>query len=191
MKHKALFTLGAVTATAIGAILYLGWRRMNSCAVRVSEGAPIDGGSITAFPRDVSDGVSSGEAVSFDSELSFIGMSDGTAFDGNVYTLHASLKDDRVFGRISRRDRFGDSDEQSFVSDDAFMKALSRLIEAHGIEKLNGYYHKTNALPDMYGTSIDISYASGQHISAYDNESGFLTEKAMTDIVNLFYTQIN
>jgi len=163
---------------------------MNSCALRVNKGEPVDGGSTTAFPRDVSDGVSYDEAVSFDSELSFIGMSDGTAFDGNVYTLHASLKDNRVYGRISRRDRFGDSDEQNFTANTDFMKELTTLIALHSIEKHNGYYHKTNALPDMYGTSVDVRYASGEYISAYDNESSFLTEKAMTDIVNLFYTQI-
>ena len=62
---------------------------------------------------------------------------------------------------------------------------MSRIYE---FAQHNGYSHKISGLPDMYGATLDIKYASGESIYAYDNQDCFIPFEAMKELVELFNT---
>ena len=51
------------------------------------------------------------------------------------------------------------------------MPKLTALAREHGLAKNNGYHSQTHGLPEDFGGSVDIRYASGERISISDNQS--------------------
>ena len=71
-----------------------------------------------------------------------------------------------------------------------FLAKLQEIAAAYNFAQHNGYYHKVSGLPDMYGERLDIIYASGEQICAYDNQSRFLPYEAAEELILLFSASI-
>ena len=66
------------------------------------------------------------------------------------------------------------------------MTNLQEIVSKYNFAQYNGYISKVSGLPDMYGAKIDIKYASGESIYAYDNQDWFIPFEAIEELVRIF-----
>lgn len=146
----------------------------------------IDGGVVKRYWTDAPKVIESNEIVSFHCEISLIAACDVDDLGHRVYTLNAELKDGEALVKYDWRERGGESDKAEYKADADFMVHLQEIVTTYDFAKHNGYYHTVSGLPDMYGESLDIVYASGERIHAHDNQSGFLSLEAEKALIMLF-----
>ena len=65
--------------------------------------------------------------------------------------------------------------------------ALVGLVRESGIARKNGYNSTTHGLPENFGGSVTIKYASGEKISISDNQSPVITPETGSKIAELLY----
>ena len=75
--------------------------------------------------------------------------------------------------------------EWALVKENVFPK-LTALVRERDIARNNGYHSRTHGLPQDFGGSIDIRYASGEQISISDNQSPILGYDAGLEIAGIF-----
>ncbi|NLP48904.1 MAG: hypothetical protein GX345_08215 [Clostridiales bacterium] len=63
---------------------------------------------------------------------------------------------------------------------------LQELVDRHELAKLNGTGGYTDGLPQDFGSTLMIKYASGEMIYASDNNTPIVPVKASLDIFNFF-----
>lgn len=66
------------------------------------------------------------------------------------------------------------------------MTSLQELVSKYNFAQYNGYISKVSGLPDMYGAKLDINYASGESIYAYNNQDCFIPFEAIEELIELF-----
>ena len=132
------------------------------------------------------------EIISFDLEVSLytIVLEEESELIGRNYKLSAVLEDGAVKSKFKWRDRAGGGEEHDFSADASFMISLQEIVSKYNFAKYNGYVSKVSGLPDMYGAKIDINYASGENIYAYNNQDEFVPFEAIGELVELFEMQI-
>lgn len=153
----------------------------------------IDGGVVhNETELDAPKIIESEEITNFECEISFIAM----AFDeeselcGRVYNIGAVLNDDGVvYVKSKWRDRAGSSETNEYESDISFMKELQQIVKKHDLAKHNGYVRRVSGLPDMYGAKLDVKYASGESIYAYNNQDILIPLEAATELIELFSSE--
>lgn len=112
-----------------------------------------------------------------------------TELEYDTYHLSAVLKDNVVAGRYRASTRYGEEVEDSFEADVSFMEDLQKIVSKHDFARNNGLRMEVKGLPDNYGAELTVIYASGESISAYDNQDGFLSVAAMEALEELFFGQ--
>lgn len=135
--------------------------------------------------------VESTEIVSFECSFSLIAkvLEEESELAGRVYTLRAVAENRAVTCMADWYDRSGGSEKTEFTADASFMAALQEIVERYDFARYNGYVSRVSGLPDMYGAKLDIEYASGESIYAYDNQSTFLPLEAIKELAGLFSSQ--
>ena len=149
----------------------------------------IDGGVKTYNSGEESPKViESTEIISFEFEFSLynIVVEEESELVGRNYKLSAVLEDGAVKSKIKWRDRVGAGEEGDFTADISFMTSLQEIVSKYNFAQYNGYISKVSGLPDMYGAKIDIKYASGESIYAYDNQDCFISIDAIKELVKIF-----
>ncbi|MBQ3934174.1 MAG: hypothetical protein II715_00005 [Clostridia bacterium] len=73
----------------------------------------------------------------------------------------------------------------AFVRKDVFPSLVS-LVKECGLAKENGHHSQTAGLPENFGGSISVRYASGETISVSNNQSPVLRRETAFRIVRLF-----
>ena len=149
----------------------------------------IDGGVKTYNSGEDSPKViESTEIVSFKCEFSLIAaaLEEENELSGRIYKLSAVLEDATVKSKIKWRNRAGAGEEHDFTADASFMESLQEIVSKYNFVQYNGYISKVSGLPDMYGAKLDIKYASGESIYAYNNQDCFISLDAMNELVELF-----
>lgn len=130
--------------------------------------------------------IESTEIISFWCCFSTLAYEDSTELDASVYSLNAKLND----GIVSCRYRSSsDGSDISFDADASFMQKLQEIVAEYDLAQLNGIYSETKGLPDMYGIDLTVDYASGEWISAYNNDDNLLSFEAMKALQTLFYEE--
>ena len=161
----------------------------SGCGLPVRETDDIDGGVKTYNNGEDSPKViESTEIVSFEFEVSLynIVVEEESELVGRNYKLSAVLEDGAVKSKIQWRDRAGAGEEGDFTADTSFMTSLQEIVSKYNFAQYNGYISKVSGLPDMYGAKIDIKYASGESIYAYDNQDCFISIDAINELVEIF-----
>ena len=176
------FSLGAaLTVTAIaGGILAFN----RHCREQNSDN--IDGGVVKRYWSDAPKVIVSNEITEFHSVISLISAYHADEVGHRVYRLDAVIENNAVLVRYDWYDRQGDSDKAEYKTDADFMARLQEIVSAYDFAQYNGYYHSVSGLPDMYGETLDVIYASGERLHVYDNQSGFLPYEAIIELVMLF-----
>ncbi len=149
----------------------------------------IDGGVVRHNDgADAPKVIESTEIVEFICEFSLLTAFEPGELGNNNYELRASLKEDVVEGsfKVWGRDSGEDGNDFTFASDSSFMTELQEIVSKHELVRHNGYTHTVSGLPHMYGAKLDIRYASGESIYAYNNQDCFLSYDAMQDLAALF-----
>ena len=136
----------------------------------------------TKAPKTVTDTHITG----FSCEFSTFALAEDVLGNRN-YQLEATLSGGNVTGSYGSYDRFGSRIKRVLLADAAFMERLQTIVQEHDFACHNGYHTHVSGLPDNYGSSIRITYASGEEIHASDNQDGFLSVEAMTGLEALFY----
>lgn len=78
----------------------------------------------------------------------------------------------------------------AFVKDDIF-PTLDKLVREYDIVSNNGYHSETYGLPENFGGSVDIKYASGEKISFSNNQTPIIKSEAGLKIAEIFGEYIN
>ena len=148
-----------------------------------------DGGVVSYDAgNDAPKHINSDKIIGFDCTLSYIDavFDEENELEGRVYKLCAILKDELVKVDFSFRKRIEGGEKHEFFTDVSFMKKLHAVVSKYDIAKYNGYCHRVSGLPDMYGECIDIRYASGESIYAFDNQDGFLPTEVGAEMIKIF-----
>ncbi|MBR5519114.1 MAG: hypothetical protein IKU55_00195 [Clostridia bacterium] len=103
-----------------------------------------------------------------------------------VYHLEANIRGDGVSGRLRFRPRNASGTDTAFSADRGFLDVLAGVIERYGLARFNGTHVTVSGLPDMYGAELHVCYASGESISASDNQDCFLPPAALSELVRAF-----
>jgi len=147
----------------------------------------IDGGVVRHNDgADAPKVIESTEIVEFICEFSLLTTFEPGELGNNNYELRVSRKDDVVEGSFRKWGRDSGKNDFTFASDSSFMTKLQEIVSKHDLVRHNGYTHTVSGLPYMYGAKLDIRYASGESIYAYNNQDCFLSYDAMYDLAALF-----
>lgn len=143
----------------------------------------VDGGVRHYVDTDAPKKIESTQIVSFSCEFSATNLAlDSSPVAGRYYTLYA----EQERGSYEAR---GDGDvysKKEFTPDAAFFAALQQIVARYDLAQYNGQFYKVSGLPPDLGTILQIRYASGENISASNNQSCFLPLEAMEELVELF-----
>ena len=157
-----------------------------SCGKEETSAVPEeDGSDKNTTVVDAPKTMESTEITAFDCTFSTLDMDEGD-LSGHVYTLQASLQAGTVNGGITVRDQDGNNENNVFTADAVFMQQLQSIVKDHALASHNGLRHQVSGLPDTYGAELCVTYASGEEISAGDNQDNFLSPAAMRALVELF-----
>lgn len=124
--------------------------------------------------------------IRFIVEMSTVADAEENEYCGYVYNLNAVLENGAVKGSYKCRDRYGSVFEQRFRASVKFMSDLYHIVIEYDLARYNGESCFVAGLPDNYGSSVDIMFASGEYIYASDNQSNFITGNAVKELVDLF-----
>jgi len=105
---------------------------------------------------------------------------------GRVYELNAVIENDVAKCKIEWYSRSDSGEDREFTADASFMTKLQGIVSKYNFAQHNGYSSTVSGLPAMYGAKLDINYASGESIYAYDNQNQFLPFEAIVELVDLF-----
>jgi|GEM_PF-767527 len=78
----------------------------------------------------------------------------------------------------------------AYVKEDVF-PSLVRFVRDRDIAKSNGFHSTTHGLPENFGGSVDIRYASGEKISFSNNQTSIISYDAGAEIAKLFAKAMN
>lgn len=139
----------------------------------------------TSIQTDVSapKAIESTEIMSFWCCFSTLAYDETDELGNSVYALNARVTDDIVTCRYRSS---SDNTDISFSADTSFMEELQKIAADHDLAQYNGIYSETKGLPDMYGADLTVDYASGEWISAYNNDDNYLSFEAMAALKSLF-----
>ena len=163
---------------------------MGGCSLSVPEAEPDGGVTKLNTGADSPKVIESTEIVDFQCEFSLVAavLEEESELDGRVYKLQAVFDGENTNCKIKWHDRYGEGETREFMTDASFMTKLQEIVAKYDFAQHNGYSHHVSGLPDMYGATLDIKYASGESIYAYDNQDCFILFGAMKDLVELFDT---
>lgn len=178
--HWLLLGLGITAAAVAGCIAAACCRR----SARNSD--DIDGGVVKRYWADAPKVIESTEITEFHGEISLLASCETDGLGHRVYRLDAVVRDCEVLVKYGWYDRQGKSDKAEYKADADFMVRLQEIVAAYDFAQYNGYYHTVSGLPDMYGETLHIIYASGERIDVHDNQSGFLPLQAEQALIMLF-----
>ena len=132
--------------------------------------------------------ISSTEITSFKCSFTTANALNPGGLGRRFYSFEASLQSGKVTG--SYRSEVSSSPDETvsdaFETDPDFMVELQAIISEHDIAKYNGISIRVGGLPPKLGSRIYITYASGEEISAANNQSNFLTVSEMEALEALF-----
>ena len=150
--------------------------------VRAEEEPPIPtpGGTDDFSDPNAPKTVGSTDITCFDLEASMLQYSNINA-EQPFYTFHAEKGEGGVTASC-----YGGTEPVTFTADRYFLAALQDIVARYDLAQYNGMYRETHGLPENFGSSLHIIYASGEKISASDNSIQFLPFELIRDLVRLF-----
>ncbi|MBE6953994.1 MAG: hypothetical protein E7452_10640 [Ruminococcaceae bacterium] len=147
----------------------------------------IDGGKYSVVDTTVPKSIRCRRITSFFCTFSTVAYLDSPeAPPAGIYRLEARRTGNSADCRYSFRPRDDSCTDTIFTADRSFLDDLSGIVGKRKLVQFNGMHTSVSGLPDFYGAELRICYASGESISASDNEDCFLPPAALTDFVRAF-----
>ena len=156
---------------------------------RRSDGTPTRGGIRTDnTDPDAPKAINSTEIISFECSFSTLRDLDPGKLGKRFCSFQAARQNGSVIG--SYRSDVPSSPELSvkcdFKTDASFMAKLQDAVSNHGISRHNGLSVRVSGLPSKLGAKLYIVYASGETVSASNNQTNFLSSEEMEAIEAVF-----
>lgn len=146
-----------------------------------------DGGTSQHQDQNAPKSISSTKISSFYCVFSAFAIPEEDTFlAGNCYRLEAVWENGCVKGHFHSYDRFGSQKDREFQTDKIWMQRIQKIISDYNFVRYNGSFLYVSGLPDMYGSEIRITYASGESICAKNNQDSFIPIRAMEALYALF-----
>ena len=133
----------------------------------------IDGGTHIKRNENLPKTIQSTEITNFEVEFSltcFIDSNDPDKDWNGHFLLSCKLQDGKVCCRYCHTKRYEGNLDFTFEAQPDFLTELEKIVREEDIAKFNGYSSITSGLPDMFGSSVSVDYASGEYIYTCDNQ---------------------
>ena len=132
--------------------------------------------------------IASAEIVSFDCAFSTLYKLTPCKLDKRFYSFEATIQNGKATGKyLSEKPSSPDKTVNgSFEADADFLAMLQNIVANHDLAKYNGLSRRVSGLPPKLGAKLYITYASGETISASNNQTNFLSPEEMQTIERLF-----
>ena len=178
---KRMFWIAALLIVAVAVVLA-------GCARQTpSEVVEADGGVQNDTSYDAPKTIESTQIIAFRCDFSAFAISaEDTRLANHAYKLEAVLENGAVKGSYYAYTRY-DGERKTFRASHKFMNDLQQVVAEHDLAQHNGLSYRVSGLPEGYGATLSVTYASGESIHASNNQSCFLSIDAMEA---LFYAQI-
>lgn len=144
---------------------------------------PVDGGVTDRSDPDAPKTIESTQIVAFDCRFSTMDADEPGALGNHIYQLQAKLENGAVKGTYAVLDA---GEEHAFRESHDFLSELQGLAEMYELAQYNGRDLSVAGIPDEFGARLDVQYASGEQIYAFDNQDNFLSWGAMNALLGLF-----
>ena len=144
----------------------------------------IDGGVKDSTDPNAPKTIKSTEITRFSCWFSTIPDADPGVLGNRIVQLTAERKGDTVYGVYDVRSEGGVKRE--FTAPASFMDELQGIAEMFDLAQHNGYSYHVSGIPNEFGATLDVEYASGEKIYASDNQDNFLSFGVMNALVQLF-----
>ena len=147
------------------------------------------GGTDATLDKSAPKVIASREMTLFDVSCSFYGvvLPDGSR-EKPLHWFHAFAaptgEGSFLFLKTSRRYSDEYSSAWAYVKEDVF-PALVDLVNDVDLAEKNGYHSTTHGLPQNFGGSVNVRYASGEAISFSDNQSPIMSISVANKIADL------
>ena len=150
-----------------------------------------DGGVRNDTSYDAPKVIESNLIISFQCEFSALAIpEEDTYLSGKNYQLEAVLRDGAVKGNYHSYGRYNEREDGNFAADHSFMYRLQEIVAKYDFAQYNGTSITVNGLPEMYGLSLQIVYASGERIDASNNQECLLPVAALEELEMLFRQEL-
>lgn len=131
--------------------------------------------------------ICSTEILSFDCAFSTFNRSESGSLHRGYYSLTAAAEDGAVTGSYyCAVNAQGNPESASFEADASFLAELHSIIAEQDLAEHNGLSIHVGGLPPKLGCDLCVTYASGEQISAHNNQTNFLALKQMEALEALF-----
>ena len=154
----------------------------------------VEGGSYTDVDKKAPTEIVSEEITSFSCKVytnAFSELDEGLDWGKYEFKVSRDEETGKYTGTYSFTDSHADliRPEFTFEPDGEFLKKVNQIIKDSNIVKINGTHHKTNGIPDEFGSDISVKYSSGEYISCSDNQSSQIGCGIIKAFNDLFYTE--
>ena len=141
------------------------------------------GGTTEYYDPDAAKTIGSDEITSFLCTVSLltVELPEGSALQPPRYEFRAERTESGV--NCSCESAAG---SREFTADGAFLEKLQSIVKTHELAQYNGIYSETHGLPDDFGATLRVEYASGERISAFRNNDMYLPLAAVEELAQLF-----
>jgi len=149
---------------------------------------PITGGAIQETNYEAPKKIESTEITSFNCEFSLTAVEGELEFplQYGMYYLTAELKDNKALCEYRIVTADNEIEEFSFETGKEFMDELQMIVSENDLAQHNGTDVFVVGIADMYGSYLNIKYASDEYIYARHNTVVFLSMNVMKEFVELF-----
>ncbi len=147
----------------------------------------VDGGAKDNSDPNAPKTIRSTEITEFACHFSTEAAVEPGALGNHVYDFSAKLENGAVTGGYETRDggvRRELRPDGAFDPD--FMGELFALVDSYELARFNGHSYEVSGLPDNFGATLDVRFASGESICAYDNQDCFLPAGFLSELLRLF-----
>jgi len=128
--------------------------------------------------------VESDEITSFRFGVSTLSISPDE--DGILTASRYDFTAERDGGAVKCTRSYDRNEPAAFTQDADFMKKLQKIVKKYDFAQYNGIDRETHGLPDDFGVSFSVEYASGEKIYASDNQNVFMPLKLTEELAALF-----
>lgn len=148
------------------------------------EEIPKPGGTDDYTDYNASKTVASTQIVAFSCETSLLNfdLRENAVLLPPRYEFSAVREGDQVKCTCARV-----GEERTFTAGTAFLDQLQAIAARHDFAAQNGQSVYTHGLPEDFGTTLKVEYASGEAIRAANNQSPLLSVEAVEDLARLFF----
>ncbi|MBE6708891.1 MAG: hypothetical protein E7578_06590 [Ruminococcaceae bacterium] len=183
MKIPIIIAGSVLLATAAACTLLAVHRRRG----RDEPGDPcIDGGVRRRIDKNAPKKIMSTEITDFKCTVHTASMISDDPYMTGTYIFEMERKNGKAFAKYSFRNRYDKSFKGEFVPDGNFTKELYRIVSVYDFASQNGIFYSVSGLPPGFGSEISVDFASGESISASNNQSSFISMEAVIELYSLF-----